>query len=208
MVQFPNMDDLYWNGGGFKGNANLLKEDGVGGEVTINYFECLLPFSFSIFTNYYKNKIQWSGNTVKNVSSALYLGANLNFKKSLFNDLIQICFNGEYLYTCLLDSSNELTYKKKIMWTPDFVAGLQIEGNFDFCFINLDINYVGKRYKTNLNQGFLKPYVLVNLSAEISKFKKIFPYIKLDNLLNWQYHSIDGYPMPGISLTLGSKIKW
>ena len=208
MVQFPNMDDLYWNGGGFLGNKNLKKEDGIGAELTINTFDILLPFSFCVFSNYYKNKIQWSGKTVKNVASAFYLGANISFEKSLFNEVVKLNFNLEYLYTCLLDSSNELTYRKKIMWTPDFVGSLIIQANFDYFSIKLDANYVGLRYKTNMNLGYLPPYVLLNLGGEFSKFKCIIPYIKIDNVLNWQYHNIEGYPMPGISLTLGSKVKW
>ena len=71
-------------------NKNLLKEDGFGAEITINVFDFYIPFSFCVFTNYYKNKIQWSGNTVKNVASAFYLGANLSFEKSFFNFR---CFN-------------------------------------------------------------------------------------------------------------------
>lgn len=206
MIQFPNMDDLYWNGGGFAGNKNLLKEDGFGAEITINVFDFYIPFSFCIFSNYYKNKIQWSGNTVKNVASAFYLGANLSFEKNFFNNLLTISFNGEYLYTRLLDSSSELTYGKKIMWTPDFVASLKLQGNFEFCSLSIDANYVGIRYKTNLNLGYLPPYVLLNLTGEVLNLKYFTPYFKAENLLNWQYHSVDGYPMPGISLTIGCKV--
>ena len=49
MIQFPNMDDLYWNGGGFTGNKNLLKEDGFGAEITINVFDFYIPFSFILY---------------------------------------------------------------------------------------------------------------------------------------------------------------
>ena len=72
--------------------------------------------------------------------------------------------------------------------------------------------------------SYLKPYFLLNLSlqsefkVEIKKYNSsnedtrfqeltILPYLRLDNLLNTSYESIEDYPMPGISLSLGCKIR-
>ena len=53
------------------------------------------------------------------------------------------------------------------------------------------------------------PYLLVNLAAEGAPIKgKFTPFLKLDNLLNWNYQAIDEYPMPGISLTVGARYKF
>ena len=57
-----------------------------------------------------------------------------------------------------------------------------------------------------MNLYYLPPYVLINLSAQGAPIhEKIVPYIKADNLLNWQYQSVEGYAMPGVSLTIGCK---
>ena len=70
----------------------------------------------------------------------------------------------------------------------------------------LSASYTGRRYNSNLNIGYLKPYVLVNLSAEGAEIGGHFtPYLKIDNALNWQYQAVEGYPMPGISLTIGAR---
>ena len=62
------------------------------------------------------------------------------------------------------------------MWTPDFVASLKLQGNFEFCSLSIDANYVGIRYKTNLNLGYLPPYVLLNLTGEVLNLKYFTPY--------------------------------
>jgi len=207
MTQFPNMDDLYWIGEGASGNPDLLPENGVGLDLGFNYENEVCPLSFTIFSNYYDQKIQWANSNgiyrPENIASAFYLGCDVDFKKSFFDDFWTISGTGEYLYTRLLDKSNELTYGKKIMYTPDFTGGLNSILNFDFMTFTTQISYVGKRYKSNLNAGYLKPYVLINLSAQFTKWEHLSPYIRINNLLNTDYKSVPEYPTEGISLTIG-----
>ena len=69
---------------------------------------------------------------------------------------------------------------------------------------------MGKRYTTNANISYVKPYTLINLSAQLTVTSKNWhftPYIRLENLLNMDYEAVDAYPMPGISGTVGLKIK-
>ena len=209
MVQFPNMDDLFWDGGGYHGNPNLKPESGLGADVGAKL--CNAPFdaSVTIFSNYYKDKIQWGSGTTQNLSSAFYLGLDFSFGTKLKDGLFEIDFNGEYLYNRLLDKSNQLTYGKRIMWTPDLVCSMVFGVNFEFAKLRLSAEYTGRRFISNLNQQCLEPYLLVNFSAEGSAIGgRFIPFLKIDNLLNWQYQAVDGYPMPGISLLLGGRYKF
>ena len=116
--------------------------------------------------------------------------------------------NGEYLYNALLDES-ELTYGKQIMWTPDFVCSLNADFNFELIRLGVSAQYTGLRYTSNMNIYYMEPYVLVNAVAEGAEIGKWFvPFVKADNLLNWQYQSVEGYAMPGISLTVGVRAKF
>lgn len=212
MVQFPNMDDLYWDDGIYKGNPDLIPESGWGGDLSVNFHNDVLPLSLSVFSNYYENKIQWSSetNSPQNIASAFYFGVDFRFQKSFWEERLLINGSGEYLYTKLLDKS-QITYGKKIMFTPDFVASLSAALKLnDFNFV-IDGSYVGKRYISNLNIYYLEPYFLLNASAqmkiECDKFN-LTPYLRLDNILNWDYESVPDYPMPGISGTLGIKIQF
>ncbi len=211
MVQFPNMDDLYWSGGDYHGNPNLRPESGWGADlgfyvdsVSIKYG--VLHGGLTVFSDYYKDKIKWESGTTENIASAFYLGMDFNFGMEFFNRFLTFDLNGEYLYNRLLDESQPLTYGKRIMWTPDFVCSASFGLNFEFVSFKLNASYTGRRYNTNLNVSYLKPYVLLNFVAEGVEIAGHFtPYLKLDNALNWQYQAVEGYPMPGISLTIGAR---
>jgi len=220
MVQFPNMDDLYWQGDGNTGNPDLKPEKGWGADFTINVHDCFLPFSLCAFTNYYESKIQWvmtsSGYHPENIASAFYAGLDFNIEKSFFKDRLVFSGSAEYLYTRLLDQRIKYTYGKRIMWTPDLTASASIKVNLPSSgklkkttFI-LEANYMGKRYKNNTNSAYLEPYLLINLCSQLTFTKKdwsFIPYFRIDNLLNQNYESIDNYAMPMISSSLGLKIE-
>ncbi len=218
MVQFPNMDDLFWQGGGYHGNPDLKPERGLGADLGValknirlgqGKKSSVLSFDLTVFSDYYTDKIKWETRTTENLSSAFYLGVDFNLNADFFAGLWTVDLAGEYLYNRLLDITNKYTYGKRIMWTPDFVCNLSTGLNLEFAKISLSANYIGRRYTDNMNLYYLKPYVLVNLSAESAPIRNKFTtYIKLDNLLNWRYQSVQGYTMPGISLTLGGKYKF
>ena len=215
MVQFPNMDDLFWEGGGYHGNPDLKPESGWGADLGFEIKEinagsgksqALMKGGLTLFTDYYKDKIKWGSGTTQNLSSAFYCGLDFNFEAELFQGFWSLALNGEYLYNRLLDKSSEYTYGKRIMWTPNFVCNLTTALHFEKADISLTATYTGRRYTDNMNLYYLPPYVLINLSAQGSPIhEKIVPYIKADNLLNWQYQSVEGYAMPGVSLTIGCK---
>ena len=211
MVQFPNMDDLYWIGVGYHGNPNLKPESGWGADLGFNVDSLAVKHGnlhggLTLFSDYYKDKIKWGSGTTENLSSAFYLGLDYNFGTELFSRLLTFDLNGEYLYNRLTDESEKLSYGKRIMWTPDFMCSASLGLNFDFASFLLSASYTGRRYKTNLNVNYFKPYLLVNLTAEGAEIAGHFtPYLKLDNALNWQYQAVEGFPMPGISLTIGAR---
>ena len=215
MVQFPNMDDLFWEGAGWHGNPDLIPESGWGADLgfMINEVsagsgrnEVLMNGGLTLFSDYYKDKIKWGSGTTQNLSSAFYFGVDFNFDADFFQGFWSLSLNGEYLYNRLLDKSNKYTYGKRIMWTPDFVCNLSTALHFELFDISLSATYTSRRYTDNLNIYYLKPYVLMNLDIESVPIKeKFIPYLKVDNLLNWQYQSVEGFAMPGISLLLGCK---
>ena len=205
MVQFPNMDDLYWEDSVYHGNPDLKEESGWGAEFTANIFDCL---SLCTFTNYYENKIQWAGNMPQNVSSAFYLGFDLIFKKSFFDGRLNLSANAEYLYTSLLNKNSPGTYGKRIMWTPDWTGSVTAKWKEKNYNIWINGSYVGKRYTSNANIYFMEPYFLLNAGGQMDIFTDNFiftPYLKLSNILNTDYEAVENYPVPGISLTLGLK---
>lgn len=204
MVQFPNMDDLFWTGNALaKGNPDLKSEKGWGGELIFNN-RYAVPFSFSFFVNYYNDKIQWAagpGNLWKpqNIAGAFYLGFNLNVEKRFFDRLV-LKGNVEYLYNYLLEGMNK---GNRIMWTPDWTGGISVAYDGKNFYAGLDGSYMGKRFTENNNVFYLRPYFLLNATVEyrFPKFVKI--YARAENILNETYVSVPDYPVPKASLTVG-----
>ncbi|MCR5218523.1 TonB-dependent siderophore receptor [Treponema sp.] len=211
MVQFPNMDDLYWDSSYASGNPDLKVEEGWGAEAAVD-FKKYLPFTLSFFTNYYKNKIQWASTdgvyTPQNVASAFYWGLDFRTEKVLFDGHLHLKACGEYLYTSLLDKSNSLTYKKRIMWTPDWTASASAVFYFYNFRTGIEWNYIGKRYKSNLNITYMEPYSLVNLNLSYEGLEHFEPYLRAENIFDTDYEAVDSYPMPGISISLGLRSRW
>ena len=208
MVQFPNLDDLYWNSAGFHGNINLKPESGWGTEFTLNNANSFLPFSICVFTNYYKNKIKWSSISgtwqPENIASAFYLVLDVSCEKR-FLKYFSLKANFEYLYNRLLDKSNTATYGNRIMWTPDIVGSLTFNAKTKYFNIGAELSYTGKQYISNLNKSIKDDYFLFNIYGTFLLWEKVIPYFRLDNVLNTSYESIPEYPMPGISLQIGIK---
>jgi vitamin B12 transporter len=207
---FPDMNQLYWkDSGNASGNPDLKPEDGWGGELACSVHDVLIPFSVCIFSNYYFNKIQWQSGGGKwkpvNVASAFYLGCDVNAAVTLFS-CITIKGSWEWLYNRLL--AEGVTYGKMIMYTPDNVASFSITYDKAPVMTAVEVQYMGLRYTDNTNLFYLEPYILLNVVASVQAGKYISPYIRVDNILNTDYESEPGYPMPGISLECGVSAKW
>ncbi len=210
MSLFPDMNQLYWKDSGYaSGNPDLKPEDGWGGEAACSVHDVFMPFSVSVFSNYYFNKIQWQSTGGKwkpvNVASAFYIGCDVNAAVTLFSR-VTLKGSWEWLYNRLLAEGS--TYGNMIMYTPDNVGAFSATYDGNPVTVTVEVNYVGRRYTDNSNLFYLEPYVLLNAVVSVQAGKYFSPYIRADNILDTDYESVPDYPMPGISLECGVKAKW
>lgn len=210
MTLFPDMNQLYWKDSGYaSGNPDLKPEDGWGGEATCSVHDVFMPFSVSVFSNYYFNKIQWQSTGGKwkpvNVASAFYIGCDVNAAVTLFS-CVTLKGSWEWLYNRLLAEGS--TYGNMIMYTPDNVGAFSVTYDRKPVTVTVEVNYTGRRYTDNSNLFYLEPYVLLNAVVSVQAGKYFSPYIRADNILDADYESVPDYPMPGISLECGVKAKW
>ena len=210
MHLFPNMNQLYWEDSAYAcGNPDLNPESGIGGEIGINTNTKYLPLSFTIFSNYYKNKIQWSNSSGKwrpeNVASAFYIGCDFSVSQEIMQNVL-FKFNYEFLYNRLLASG--ITHGNRIMYTPAHTFSASIIGSYKQASFAINGHYTGARYVSNINSSILEGYFLLDLAAEFNITNHIVPYVKVQNMLNQLYQQTEDYPMPGTSLEAGVKIKY
>ena len=81
------------------------------------------------------------------------------------------------------------------MWYPDEMVNIGFSGV-----------YVGKRKDTNNAQtGY---YTVINSFANFNINKNLLAYVKINNITDKYYQTIDGYATEGRSLYAGMQLKW
>ncbi|MFH0856195.1 MAG: TonB-dependent receptor [Candidatus Omnitrophota bacterium] len=206
----PTFNDLYWpSADGMIGNPNLKPEKGVSGELGLEtkinkYFTAGLTY----FRSDYKQLIQWSYNPVtmmtqpENVSTAVIDG--IEFKNKFFIlEALDLDINYTYLMARDDDTHKYLVYQPK----NKIDAALRYH-DYNGLTVELKSQFTGVRFVDAANYNKVKSFFVLGLSVS-RKFRHgltCFAYI--DNLLNRKYQVMQGYPMPGFSITGGLKAEF
>lgn len=211
MFTFPTLNQLFWEDSKYAcGNKDLNNEDGFGSDIILNFTTQNTKNDLTIFFMYYKDKIQWQNHNGKwtptNIGKACYFGGHISSSwkiNSYFTLTAKYDLNLSYLLT------GDLTLKdnKRIMYTPVHIATSDINFNYKNFSALLSCSFTSKRFISNLNYDYLKPYFLMDLSLEYKLKDKITIYTLIKNITNTSYFEIENYPMPGLSAKIGSRIK-
>lgn len=206
---FPTLNDLYFEGG----NPNLKPENGVGGELTLNMYDITFPFSASVFSNYYFDKIIWKPEnpsdssapwTPVNIGEVFYLGADFLVNNRI-TDFFSLRLNYQAVISWLL---GDFSFKgnKRVVYTP--VHTLGVGGTFYWSNVSLTVtgNYVGSRYIDEANTSELPSYFLLDIVGNVQLTDWLDIYAQISNSFNENYYLTKNYPVPGISATLGLKL--
>jgi vitamin B12 transporter len=209
----PALDDLYWpKQAGYEGNPNLKPEDGFGGDFILGYNKSnILSAETSLYVTYLNDAISWQSGkggkwTPDNIGRAMYFGSD-TFIKSDFSKYVILSLNYSFLLTYFLSDEVNFSDDKRMPYTPMHSIGLCAEFNWNSGQINLVAKYTSERYTTVSNVTELPGYF--NIDINFSQKIKIFTiFASVKNALNNLYYLIDGYPMPGGSVTIGVKIEY
>jgi len=206
----PTFNDLYWpNDGMGEGNPNLKPEKGVTGELgfeaRINKY---LASGLTYYCSDYKQLIQWSEWTPakvsqpENIASALIQG--LEFENKIFiTDNLELELDYSFLVAKDTQTHKYLLYQPK----NKIDAGLKYNDHNGLT-VELKGQFTDIRFADTNNNDKVKSFFVLGLSVT-KKFKPgitCFGYI--DNLLNRKYEVMQGYPMPGFSITGGLKAEF
>lgn len=211
MFTFPTLNQLYWKYSEYAtGNPNLENEDGFGGDIIFDYIKKTFSFNGSIFAMHYKNKIQWQNHLGKwkpeNLGRANYFGGNISINTNIFSWL-EINAKYDLNLSFLLTDNLTMHDNIRIMYTPVNIISCDAIIKYKNFKSIISYNFTGKRYISNLNITYLKPYSLFDFSFEYNLQSKFTFYFVLKNLLNEKYFEVEDYPMPNTSLKIGAKLK-
>lgn len=201
----PTFNDLYWPDQGWaKGNPELTPEKGMTYELGMDTrIKKDFLLSLTYYNNSFKDLINWVDQSgvwqPVNVNSALINGLELGTKTFLPCNL-ELGLNYTYLMARDKDTHKYLVYqpRNKVDLTIAYknTKGLKI---------NFKGQYTDKRFTNADNTSYVKKFFVfgANLSQEIGEHFTF--YTSIDNIFNRKYQVMQGYPMPGFSITGGIK---
>jgi outer membrane cobalamin receptor len=216
--KFPDFEELYWSGGGGFGNPDLRSEDGWGADIGAEWhITKLVKLESVFFTHWLKDSIHWysGGNNIwrpENVGEAMFSGLD---NKLMFEipvkwgsiKKITPSVSYQYLLSYLLSFGYDFASDKRIPYSPEHTAGASIEISWVSGSVTVSGNYESTRYDDRANLVELKPHFLLNAAVNQKIGNNIAAFGTVRNILNTSYESFYRYPMPGITLTLGMRLK-
>lgn len=221
--KYPDFEDLYWSGDPrTQGNPNLKPEDGWGGDLGANWhYKNFINIESTFFSQWTEDSIHWSAGrggvwSPQNVGKAIYFGLDSKagseiplsagpFKK------IGISFYYQYLLSYLLSGGYDYDSDKRIPYMPMHTLGGSVSISWKTFVRGLEgsllitCHYEGLRYANTSNITELDPQFLLNAHVNQRIGKNFTVFAAANNILDSSYESYEGYPMPGLTVTLGMR---
>jgi vitamin B12 transporter len=219
--KFPDFEELYWSEGGGTalgsiGNPDLKPEDGWGGDIGLSWrFRDLFCFDSTLFTHWLKDSIHWYPGTggvwrPENVGEAMFFGLDNKLEFDLPVSWgpvrrIKPSVSYQYLLSYLLSFGYDFDDDKRIPYSPAHTVGASLDIQWDGGSLLISGHYESLRYEDRANLTPLNQQFLLNATVNQKVGKNLTAFGILRNILNESYESFSGYPMPGITLTLGMR---
>jgi vitamin B12 transporter len=232
--KFPDFDDLYWSGGGMRGNPDLKPEDGWGLDLGAGWKPLdWISLEGTFFTQWTADSIHWYGTRPENVGEAIFFGLDLGPRFEiplgspaeragpLIIDKIIFSLSYKPLLSYLLSYGYDYSSNKRIPYMPLHSAGFSIKipwntggsrnpaGSWRPAgSLTISGHYEGLRYADVGNFTELLPYFLLNANVNQEINKNLSAFFILRNILNQSYESFNDYYMPGLTATLGLRMNF
>ncbi len=208
--RFPSLNDLWWSGDPTaEGNPDLLPEDGWGGGARFRRREARWDGSLEARGTWYRNAVQWSvDNSVwspENLGEAFVFdaGASLGWEPAKGT---RLSGRYEWLFTRVVTGDLDWGDGKYLPYSPVHRARFGISREVSSARLRLAGEYVGSRFTGILNASALSPYFTLDAGAFIPLGAGFSADMGLRNAFGESYELLEGYPMPGTSLSL--KLEW
>lgn len=216
----PTFNDLYWEGGFAKGNSDLLAENGWSQELGIELqkkFENYYPsFQITAFNSNINDLIVWLPNEDG-------IWSPINQKKvwsrgieiQQFNDFsFQELKTGFKLFYTYNPSTISMGYNtgNQLIYQPINQAKAKYYFNIKAWTFDIIYQWFDERFITEDNSKTLDSYQLINLGihGEIPiRNQKIGIHLRVNNILNEVYQSVENYatPLRNFQLSIQYKIR-
>jgi vitamin B12 transporter len=235
--KYPDFEDLYWDGGSAqRGNPDLKPEDGWGTDLGFTWqYKDYFTLESAFFAQWTLDSIHWSSGggiwQPENVGEAAFFGSENKLKipvplSGLFSGKEALGEGGirfketafslsyQFLTSYLLSYGYTWESDKHIPYMPIHSIGVSLDISWIAGRRNLagslivSGHYETLRYADTANLVELDPCFLLNITVNQELNRRLGAFIVARNILNTSYESFAGYPMPGLTLTAGVKLRY
>ncbi|MEK9135688.1 MAG: TonB-dependent receptor, partial [Bacteroidota bacterium] len=224
----PTFNELYYSGGGGIGNRALRPERSTGFDVGTS-IRFLLAGEHQLQATYFVNdmtdRIVWvaagSGTVApRNLRRVRSEGLESSYRWSVLDRmfLLEASYTSSNSRKLSADYSGDPTVNTQLIYIPQETFNISAASTvrLDSSVVNeisgtIGYSFVGFRYHTEDNTGFLPPHRLVNAGVRTRlSVDRLALHIKceVNNLFNEDYQVILGYPMPMRSYRLTFGIEY
>jgi vitamin B12 transporter len=192
----PALNDLYWTK---LGNPALKAENGISGEIGIDYTQNQSKISLTAFAMRTKDWIQWSPKNdglwrPNNINTVLSRGIEAFYKTEFVKNDITYRFNAHYQLARSTDlNGNQLLY------TPIHSGGASVRGIYKYVFFQYNQTASSRRYATTDNSTWSDAFTLGNIiiggTVPVKKCT-VDIQVRVNNILNTDYQVIPYYANP------------
>jgi vitamin B12 transporter len=220
----PTFNDLFWLGGGTRGNPLLKSEDARSIELGAHYVSNKTHGKAVVFSNVVDNWIQWIPNEQSawvphNIKQVWSRGIESQLYIPIYSDRIwNISFDGQYSFT---QSTNRKVYTssslrekgKQLLLTPLHEGSATLHLGYKKFSTRLITTYTGKQYNDSDNTPYniVKSQFCTNvfLSYQLSFSKyNLHAFGEINNLFDQELIGRPGYPLPGRNFKTGIQFKF
>lgn len=207
----PSINDLFWNDPWMKGNPNLKPEKSIGYETGIDH---VFNEKLSLKTNFFMNKLRelimwadpdsdWVYNAY-NLSKARSFGSESELKINI-TDFLAI--QTTYTYTNATEDGGDYN-KKDLIRQANHQIGNSLSYEKNGFSIDINNQYVGRRFNDQPNNQKLKAYTILNLKIAKNINTNTQVYFTINNLTDKEYEIYKYYPAQKRMITTGYKLKF
>jgi outer membrane cobalamin receptor len=212
----PTFNELYYKDAfGTSGDPNLKPEEGISSDFGVEYARESWKSSCTLFRSDTDNLILWKydsatfTSTAMNVNRSRQQGAEFEFSQQLVKGLAHR-LNYTYLWAEDTDAHTQLIYR------PQHTANYALTWAFPSgTRLGMGAEYVGAKRTEAADYSMSDPryyselpaYTLVSLTVS-QRFHGAELWMRGDNLLNTNYQTRLGYPLPGAVISGGVNIRF
>lgn len=213
VYKLPNFNDLYWSGDATaKGNPDLKSEDGAGVDTIVTWNKNGdISVEGSAYASWHANAIQWqTSNGVwspGNIGEALFLGFDANVRARI-RERFRVDLLWSWLDTRVLTGDIDFPDAKRIPYQPMNRLNLDAAWSAPDTELCVRAHYESERFTTVVNVARLEPFFTLDASVSRTFGDDWTAYVDAKNILGASYVTVEGYPMPGASVTIGFKTSY